>query len=248
MDSLFDIAKAQGADEIASPTIPFTVPFASTSPGVTSASQGPSISLQADKTNVKPGEKATISVTINTQGRDIKSFAFVIKYDSSIFSVLDADTNTTGTQVKYLDQFFLVQTNTVAASGTSGTVTIKAATTQGSTTITNRVVAQFEVLALKEGFTNFEVTRTGSNLLNLNSVDILTTVSGVSLTASNQNVVTTRPATSRTPTGTGAVTPRTALSDDIGGFSAIAIGVLCVATGFYLWTLKNKNNASKLKR
>jgi hypothetical protein len=244
MDSLFDIAKAQGADEIASPTIPFTVPFASTSPSVTGAGAGPSISLQSDKTNIKPGEKATITISINTQARDIQSFAFQINYDSSIFSVLDADTNTPGTQIKYNDQFFLVQTNTVNASGISGTISVKAATTQGSTTITNRVVAQFDVLALKEGFSNFDVTRTGSFLLNLNSVDILTSVSGVSLTSTNQVVTTTKPPTTTGPFGT--ITPRTALNDDIGGFSAIGAGVLCVAAGIYLWTLKR--NAAKLKR
>ena len=77
--NIFQIAKALGADDLTSPTIPFNGPFGNTTPMPTGTG-GPSIILQTNVVTLKKGEQAKVEVVIFTNHLEVKGFKFKIKF------------------------------------------------------------------------------------------------------------------------------------------------------------------------
>ena len=154
--NIFQIAQALGGDDLTSPTIPFNGPVGPTSPVPTIMPGGPSILLQSNLVTLKKGEQAKVEVVIFTDSKEIKGFKFKIKYDPTILKVIDADSALSGTQITYQNTFFDQKANTVSSSGE---IILEAGTTQGVSTITNRVTAYFNVEAIGNGSSTMEVVK-----------------------------------------------------------------------------------------
>jgi len=235
--NIFQIARALGADDLTSPTIPFTPLSGSLTPMPSEVVSGPSILLKTNVVSLKIGEKATVEVIIFTNKQEIKSYKFKIKYDKTALKVLDADNNVVGTQIYYQNTFFDQRANTV---NDQGEILFEAGSDVGTTTITSRVVASFEVEALKEGSYQMELVRNDSKMINYLNTDILQGVNSIVLNVSNQVIVTTKvPSGSITPSD---ITPRTGFLDDMGYTNAVIIGTLLIISGIYLFKKKKKND------
>lgn len=229
--NIFQIAKALGGDDLTSPTIPFNVPVGSITP-LPSGITGPSITLSTNIVTLKKGDTAKIEVTIFTDRKEINSYKFSIKFNTSILKVIDADTNKAGTQISFSDTFFNVKTNTVSDTGVISFESV--APDKGVSSITNSVRASFNVQALQDGTSLVEIIKADSSLLDSSGANILNSVNSVSLTVSSQTV-------SQTPTPS-VVTPKTGLIDDLGYTNAVIIGALLIITGIYLFRKKDSND------
>lgn len=227
---LIQIAKALGADDITSPTIPFVKPSGGVTPYPTDVVGGPAITLSSDKVSLKKGEKAQIQITINSDGQEVSSFTFKIQFDATIFKVVDADAEKTGTQLSYNLAFFEQKQNNV--DSTTGLIEFSAQS-QGSATITSRVIGVIEVEALKDGVSEFKVLKDQSKLLDKSGSDILNSVNSVSLSVTDGNQITTPSPTSFFKPSFR--TPDTALFDNNGSISAILLGLTFIITGYYLY-------------
>jgi len=237
---LITIAKAQGADEIASPTIPFTPPTGGTAvPSVSVVPTGPRISLESFSTSVAVGQKIKVSVIIDTQGTPIKEFTFQVTFDPLLWQIIDTDPATSNIEITYKDTYFLAKTN--SASQALGTINVNGSTEQEPRSVTNRIVAEFELQALRTGFAQINLVKENSLLVNANSLDILQSTNNLSITITEIGVT-----ISGVPSGTPGVlpskTPDTALIDDLAQPSSILIGAFLIAAGFYLLR-RRKNNA-----
>lgn len=244
---LLTIVKAQGADDYVSPTIPFIPPTGTVTPSVTQVVVGPSISLESNYLTLKKGEKAKIKVVIFTNSKEVRAFSFKIEYDASLFKVVDANSSVAGTQIPYSNTFFKEKSNSVTISNNVGKIEFQAESSTGLSPITNKVVSEFEVEALALGTGKFEVTKSGSSLVNSESTNILVNTNILSLTVGNQTVtivptitVTATPSNNVTTTPKISKTPNTALSDDIGNIGTVLLGALLIVSGFYLF--KKKRN------
>lgn len=224
---LLTIAKALGADDITSPTIPFVLPSGGVTPYPTDVT-GSAITLSADVVRLKKDEKTIVKVKLNTDGEEIKSFKFKIQYNPTLFKVNDADTTTNGIQISYKLTFFEQKQNIVDVSG--GLIEFEAQS-NGSATITDREVAVFEIQALKDGIGEFKLLKEQSQLLDINGVDILKNVNSIAITISDSQA-TPFPTSPFEPS---FETPKTALLDDNGSVTAILLGLALIATGYYLF-------------
>src|SRR3972149_9996348 len=177
---LFTIAKAQGADDITSPTIPFTPPGGSITPTTSAVPTGPRISLESFTTSVTVGQKAKVSVVIDTQGVPIREFTFQVTYDPLLFQIVDTDLTTSNLEITYKDTYFLAKTNT--SSQQLGTINVTGSTDLEPRAITNRIVAEFELQALRTGIGQINLVKENSLLVNANSLDILQSTNNLSIT------------------------------------------------------------------
>jgi hypothetical protein len=239
MDMLL-IARALGANDVVSPTIPFVPPAVVYTPTPV-ASGGPSIILTSHVVTLKKGEKAKVQIVINTAEQEIKEFSFKIAYDKQLFSIVDADSATTGIQIPYANNFFKIKTNLV--DPVAGTIEIKAAAASGTAPVTNRIIAEFEVLGLSEGVGEFKIDKNSSTLVNANNVNILNSVASVNVTVSTGTVLSS-PTPTALPT-VSSLTPKTALADDIGGVGSMVLGAFLVIAGIYF--LKKKREYDILR-
>lgn len=229
--NIFQIAKALGGDDLTSPTIPFTVPVGSITP-VPSGISGPSITLSSNIVKLKKGDTAKIEVTIFTDRKEVNSYKFTIKFNSTILKVIDSDTATAGTQISYSDTFFDKKTNNVTDTGVI--VFEAVAPDKGVSSITNSVRAYFNVEALQDGTSLVEVIKSESSLIDSTGANILNSVNSLSLNVSNQTV-------SVTPTPS-VITPKTGLLDDLGYTNAVVIGALLIITGIYLFKKRDSDD------
>mgnify|MGYP000908171430 CR=1 FL=1 len=250
---LFLIAKAQGADDYVSPTIPFIPPTGTVAPTVTNVVVGPSISLESNVLSLKKGERAKIKVVVYTDNREVRSFTIALSYDATLFKVIDANGEDEGVQVPYVNSFFIEEENTVTVSSNNvGKIRLKASAT-GSSPITNRVITEFEVEGLAMGKGEFEVLKNESRLLDTGGSNILSVMTGLSMSVGNETVTITPTITSTiditqtvSPGGSGSpspskiITPKTALTDDLGVAGSLLLGTFLVIAGFYLY--KKKRN------
>lgn len=239
---LFTLVKAQGADDAASPTIPFPTGSITPVPTLTGPVSGPTISLATTAISLRQGDKATIQIVIDTKSQEVKAFTLRVSYNPQLFQIVDADPNTTGKQISYANTFFVQQTNSV--DETQGFIDLKAASASGTGTISNKVIAQFDVTALANGSAAFQLVRNSSSLLDSNNTDILSGVNAVTINITNAQV-TTSPTNTPTASPTihpsitgGPITPRTALSDDVGNVTAIVLGSVLIIAGYYLFRKK----------
>lgn len=253
--NLFLVAEAQGVDDFASPTIPYNPPTAATpTPGVTvsPALSGPSIYLESDTNQLGIGESFTVQLKIDSDGISIREFAINISYNPNILRVVDSDADTSGTQMNYIDTFFTPTVNSVTQTDTAAIAILEASTEFDAVTISDRTIATIEFETIAEGFSEIEVSKENSLLINENSIDILESTNALPITVTGSDV---NPSTSVTPVVTATlppnvtplptITPSTALLDDFGGPETIALGVFLIITGFYI--LKNRGNASDHK-
>lgn len=229
--NIFQIAKALGGDDLTSPTIPFTVPVGSITP-VPSGISGPSIILSTNIVTLKKDDTAKIEVTIFTDRKEVNSYKFSIKFNSSILKVIDADPNTAGTQIAYSDTFFDKKTNIVSDTGLISFEAV--APDKGVSSITNSVRASFNVQAIQDGASLIELVKADSALVDSTGSNILNSVNSVSINVSSQTV-------SQTPTPS-VITPKTGLLDDLGYSNAIIIGALLIITGIYLFKKKDNDD------
>jgi hypothetical protein len=242
---IFTIAKALGADDVTSPTIPFEPPSGYGTPTPTPGQNGPSISLETNVVSLKKGDQATINVVINSGQQELKSFSIQITYNPNIFKIIDADPNTAGVQITYANTFFLNTKNQV--DELNGVINIEAAASGTATaTITDKIVANIEVEALADGAGEFKVVKSSSSLMSSASQNILQTVNGVTINVaeiSETLTPTPLPSASALPTPqTSYVTPRTGIVDDFGNFSAVVIGSFLIIAGIYLFRKKQDHD------
>ncbi|MEI7962036.1 MAG: cohesin domain-containing protein [archaeon] len=243
---IFTIARAIGADDIVSPTIPFIPPNGGITPTPIVETGGPSISLETSVISIKKGEKAKIRVVISTDSEEIKEFSFVISYNKALFKVVDGDSGKLGLQIPYSNNYFLTKTNEVNEG--AGNLTFKAASSDtGTAPINNRVIAEFEVEALSDGVGEFSITKQGSSLIDSSNTNILKISNSINISVSTNTVLTSptksptaRPTIKPTMVGGGSITPRTGISDDLGTFGSIMLGAIFVVVGFYF--LKKKKD------
>lgn len=234
--NIFQIAKALGADDLTSPTIPFSGPFGNNTPIPTGIS-GPSIMLRTNVVTLKKGEQAKIEIVLFTNRVEIKGFKFKIKFNPTILKVIDADPATTGTQIAYQNTFFDKITNNVSSNGE---ITFEAGTNLGVSTITNSVTAYFNVEAIQNGSSLIEVIKADSALSDVTGNNILQSVNSVTLNVGSE-IITFTP--SPTPTlNPSIVTPRTGLIDDLGYTNAVIIGALLIMSGIYLFKKKDSHD------
>ena len=234
--NIFQIAKALGADDLTSPTIPY-IPVTGSITPTPILGNGPSILLQTNVVTLKKGDKALVEVVVFTNKQDIKSFKFKVKFDPTAFKVVDKDSAIAGTQITYVNTFFVQKTNTV---NDQGEILFEASTTEGVARISSSVVANFEMESLKNGSFLITLDKTESNLINNLNTDILETVNSVVLTVSDNTVVVTTgvptPVISGIPSITPSrITPKTGWIDDIGYNNAIIGGTLLIISGIYLY-------------
>jgi hypothetical protein len=257
----FDTVHAQDvevqADEVAKATIPFTGPSEPTPTGfnitgtpnvtitgtivVTPTTEvvDPMISLETPQTQIASNEKVKVKITINTAGKNIKSFAFTVNYDPEFFKIVDSDTDTPNVQITFNDTFFISQLNEVDTS--TGTITIGAASEEGTAQISGRAVAEFELISLKEGVTQVSLDIQNSSLLDANNADLLKKTSAPIDFAISSIPITIAPTVPHlTPTGK---LPKNGIFDGLGAGNALISGVLLVSVGIYLYKLQR--NAQK---
>jgi hypothetical protein len=244
--------KAQ-VDGVASPTIPFNPPGNVTpSVGPSSTVVGPNVSLKTDKPKLQVGEKTVIQVVIDTQLKPISQYSIQILFSPDYLKVADFDPTTNTIEVDYRDTFFDATINEVSQQ--QGIISITAENPVGSSSITNRVVAQFEVEALKVGFAELNFGEENTMLVNSSSEDILVSTNTVDLIIAGESEVTTTPSTSTTPNTSvlptsdvplPSSTPDTALPDGLRSPLILTMGLVLVALGGYLYRLRGSNAYKK---
>ncbi|MFQ5493371.1 MAG: cohesin domain-containing protein [Candidatus Dojkabacteria bacterium] len=214
------VAKAQDLDELAVPTIPFDPQGGTITPTPTTP-DGPSITLSAQQFGIAVNETIVIQVTVDTKGQEINAFKFSIVYNDTLLEVVDANTQVAGTQINFLDTFFQTDANTAS----NGLIELSASSSQGSTTVTDRVVAEITLDGTTEGLSQLTIDKENSYLNDQNGTNILEVTNSLSITVSSEQ-------TTLTPTPILPTTlPDNALIDDIGGPGAIILGILLIATG-----------------
>ena len=245
----FSKVYAQSADDVAKSTIPFTAPgVTSPTPFPTSSvttsptpALEPSIYLETTVNQLRTSETVNVKIRINTVSKTIKSFKFVVKYDPDYFQISDALPDVANVQISYNDLFFINDVNEVDTS--TGTISINAATTEGSATISGRVIAEFNLTTKKEGFSQVALVIADSSLLDSNNTDILkNTGNPLDFVISNTQVTVVPTTTAPTPTGN---LPKNGIFDELGAANSLIAGVVLISIGAYLYKMQ-KNAKKKL--
>lgn len=245
---IFTKIYAQSADAVAKSTIPFLppgirtpTPFVTTTVAPTTQLTEPIIYLETTTSQMMVGVKTTVRIRINTMLRPVKSFKFMIKYDPEYFQITDALPAVANVQISFNDTFFINDINEVDTS--AGTISITASSDQGTTTISGRAVAEFEIKSLKEGFSQITLQQINSSLLDSNNTDILASIgTPLDFVISNTEVTVTVTPTVPAPTPTGTL-PRNGIFDGLGATNALISGTILIAIGIYIYTLQK--NAKK---
>lgn len=236
-------------DGVASPTIPFTAPgnVTPTTVGPTTSVAGPSISLNSDVTNLNVGEKAKVQIVIDTQLQPINQYSIQILFNPEHLRIMDFDPATPTIEIDFRDTFFNTIINEVSQQ--QGIITLSAENPVGSASITDRVVAEFEIEALSPGFAELTFNEQNTMLLDASSIDILQSTNTVEFVigGTGENVtpvVSEQPGTTVSPTSSIPLpsrTPDTALPDNMRAPAALIFGVVLIAAGSYLYRLRGTN-------
>lgn len=243
-------------DGVASPTIPFTPPgnMTPTPVGPSTIVTGPSITLSSESTILQIGEKAKIQITIDTQLQPISQYSIQILFSPEYLKIVDFDDSTDTIEIDFRDTFFDSTINEVSQQ--QGILTLSAENPVGSSSITNRVVAEIEVEALKAGFAEVSVGRENSNLLSPNSTDLLQSTSNAEFViGGGGGPITDTPIVSQNPNFTIAPTseialpsktPDTAITDNLRAPAALILGVFLISMGSYFFKLRNSDASEKI--
>lgn len=241
---LFSIAKAQGLDDVASPTIPFDPPdgpVASTAPTTPPVITGPNIQLSTTTTQVKIGEVFRVEVIVDSEEEEIREYGIQIQFSNELVEVVDFDTTTPGGQIDFLDPFSAPTEN--LASNENGIIAISATSEVGSTTISERTVAAIEFRGIAEGFAEISINNANSLLIDVNSTNVLESTNSANVTITTEDA----PSDTLTPLPTTpggpvlpSTTPDTALFDGSNPYTPIAFGVILMLSGYYIWKRRSE--------
>jgi len=236
-------------DGVASPTIPFTAPgnVTPTTVGPTTSVTGPSISLNTEVTILEVGEKAKVQIVIDTELQPVNQYSVQILFNPEHLRVVDFDLSTDIIEIDFRDTFFNTIINEVSQQ--QGIITLSAENPVGSASITDRVVAEFEVEALSAGFAELTFNEQNTMLLDASSVDILESTNTVEFVIGGAGgnvtpVVTQEPGTTLQPTSSIPLpsrTPDTALPDNLRAPAVLLLGVMLITAGSYLYRLRGTN-------
>lgn len=244
-------------DGVASPTIPFTPPgsITPTTAGPTTAVLGPSISLTSEETTLEVGTTTKIQVVIDTQLQPISQYSIQLLFSPEYLRVVDFDDSTDSIEIDFRDTFFDETINEVSQQ--QGIITLNAENPAGSSSITNRVIAEIEVEALKAGFAEVSIGRENTNLLTPGSTDILQTINTVEFVIGGGGgtepttaipTVSTNPNISVLPSSEIPLpsrTPDTAITDNLRAPAALILGVILISMGSYFIKLRNTDAIKK---
>lgn len=208
-----------------------------------------SIALTASSTSVGVGSQFSVDVEIKTGSFTINEYRIVVDFDPTKLQVVDAEPNTPGTQVSFLDTVFQVSGGSNSTSA-AGRITLIAKTPSGNALQVNRKVAKITFQAQNMGTSNVQTATgaTGSQLINGNGVAIANTVNNLTInigvqssTSTATTNTTSRPSSSTTAntntttsSGGGGVIPDTALPDDIVAVLTVLIGLGLITLGVKL--------------
>lgn len=208
-----------------------------------------SISLTASSTSVGVGSQFSVDVEIKTGTFTINEYRIVVDFDPTKLQVVDAEPNTPGTQISFLDTVFQVSGGNNSTSA-AGRITLIAKTISGNALQVNRKVAKITFQAQSTGTSNIQTATgaTGSQLINANGVAIANTVNNLTVNigtqtvsssvsssvSSNTSIGTTSAASNTTSSAPGTVIPDTALPDDIVAVVTALIGLGLITLGVKL--------------
>lgn len=236
--NLIEKAKAEGADVLASPTFPFSVPGSGSSTGTGTTVEGRSILLETDTTSVNSQQKFIVRIKVNSDETEISGFTVSVDFDPDYLQVVDADTSLTGTQIDYQDTTFEAAVNIV--NNTSGLINLRAETEEGQTSSISRTVAEIEFVALEAGTSEVTITETNSNIISTSGVDVLDSTNSIKFNISTQAIDTTidieEEATS---------IPKTGISDNLDLLTASIGGILLITTGLYIRKLSKRETSRR---
>lgn len=243
-------------DGVASPTIPFTAPGSPTTPTPTAiysdAGTEPSISLNTPSSSLAIGEKTIVQIIIDTNLEPINKYSVQILYNPTLLKITDFDPSTPTTEIDFQDTFFDAMINDVSLQ--QGIITLSAENPTGSTSITDRVVAEFEIEAVSSGFAELTFSMDNTMLLDDHSVDILESTNELELILGgttgedegpiieDDETITVVP-TNEIPLP--SQTPSTALPDNLRGPTVILVGVTLILAGSYLYKLRDSHANQK---
>lgn len=210
----------------ASPTnSPTTSPSPTISPTTSPTTQVNCISLKSTQVNVAQGAQFNITVGLNSGTAKLKSYTVKIQFNNTLLQVVDADTQTTGTQVTFLDTSFTPTTNSV--QNNTGVVIIKGDTT--TATVLAKDVAQLKFTAIGEGSAQIAVVKTESSLVDDSSANILqcatTLTIGTGSQAGNSSEIEDQPLPANPISGL----PKSDLP--FGGVIYLLLGILLIYLG-----------------
>lgn len=157
-------SSTSSVDAVSKPTFPFDGPFQ-----IPISSSAPAASvnltLASDNQNPKIGDTFKVSITVSSGSTSIKSYKVQLVYDKTLVDVIDSDSATSGIQMKVIDTFFTVKTNSINA--TTGVITLEANT--NNTNTVNRKVAEISFKAKTTG--TFLITKDSSNTIAINTAN-----------------------------------------------------------------------------
>lgn len=119
--------------------------------------------VSSSNTEVTIGDTFTVTVAVNTNDIAINEYVVLLEYDPAVFSVIDQDSNSNGTQVTLLDTVFSIdnpEQNNLATS--DGLIQVDASLSSGSSLTVNRDVIEVTFQA-QSAATSDIVVRTGVN-------------------------------------------------------------------------------------
>lgn len=233
---LIPSVSAQSFDAFAQPTFgPINVGTGNTTTGT--------VLITTDKTAANIGDTIIATISINTNDIPISEYRVILNFDPTKFTVIDSDTNTTGTQVTLLDPVFQIEDpetdNTV---NSLGVIQVIAKNTEQVTV--NRNVVEIRLQAQSSGNTNISVVTQGETRTQLvreagvglaytgNSVDIgIQTQTGNGGTDSGNGGQ--QPSTPGTNGGSGAI-PDTAVPEYVSQAFPLLAGSFLLLLGVLL--------------
>lgn len=243
-------------DGVASPTIPFTPPgsITPTTAGPTTAVLGPSISLTSEETTLEVDTISKIQIVIDTKLQPISQYSIQLLFSPEYLRVVDFDDSTDSIEIDFRDTFFDSTINEVSQQ--QGIISISAENPAGVSSITNRVIAEVQVEALKAGFAEVTIGRENTNLLTSGSVDILQNTTKVEFVIGGGGTgpTSTFPSPTINPNATilptsevvlPSRTPDTAITDNLRAPAALILGVMLISLGSYFIKLRNTDESKK---
>lgn len=160
------------ADVNAFPTIPFntgTTPSSTPTITPTSTVSVPSVIFDSPKNIFDAGENAEVDIYLDTIDKSINEYKLIFVYDPSHIRINDADTDSDGTQIEFLDTLFDLNDN---YASNDGTISLQASLGSGeSTVMENVLVAKINFTVLSRKKSEIEISET-SNVIS-DSINIL---------------------------------------------------------------------------
>jgi len=217
------------------------------------------VTITASDTSVDIGDTFTVAVEINTNDVNINEYRVTIDFDPTKLTVIDADPNTDGTQISFLDNVFTIA-NPVDDNTVSSVGRIRLVASAPSQPLTvNTQVAEIEFQAQSLGDTSIQVVEgnTGTQLIRQAGIGLSYSTNEVSISVEqettqddDQNDTTTSGSTTTGSstgstsgtTGTIVETPNTSISPGVLSFISLLFGGALITLGSMLWFNRRPTN------